>query len=59
MVETNSAVAIYWTHPAADVAIKALRDERLEMKNLSIIGKNYEPEAHATADVTTKHTAAR
>jgi uncharacterized membrane protein len=47
MLDMNSAVAIYSTHPAAEVAIKALRDEHIEMKNLSIIGKDYETQEHA------------
>ncbi len=47
MNELNSTVAIYDTHTFAEDAIKALRDARFDMKQLSIIGKDYHTEEHA------------
>jgi hypothetical protein len=48
MTNMNSAVAIYTTHSAAEEAIKSLHDERFEMKHMSILGKDYRTEEHAT-----------
>jgi hypothetical protein len=47
MTESNFTVAVYDTHTAAEDAIKALRDSGYDMKNLSIIGKDYQTEEHA------------
>lgn len=47
MADSSFAVAIYDTHTGAEEAIKSLRDERFEMKHLSIIGKDYQTEEHA------------
>src|SRR5579872_1727912 len=47
MAELNSAVAIYDTHTSAEGAIRALREARFEMKQLSIVGKDYQTEEHA------------
>lgn len=47
MTEPNSTIAIYDTHTFAEEAIKALRDARFEMKDLSIIGKDFTTEEHA------------
>jgi hypothetical protein len=47
MDQSNSTVAIYDTHTFAEDAIKALREARFEMKQLSIIGKDYHTEEHA------------
>jgi uncharacterized membrane protein len=47
MTESNFAVAIYDTHGAAEDAIKALREARFEIKDLSILGKDYRTEEHA------------
>jgi hypothetical protein len=46
MVTFDSAVAIYDTHVDADAAIKALRDAKFTMGQLSIIGKDYHTEEH-------------
>ncbi|MGA2447276.1 MAG: hypothetical protein ABTD50_01225 [Polyangiaceae bacterium] len=46
MSESEFAVAVYDTHGFAEEAIKALRDQHFEMKQLSIIGKDYQTEAH-------------
>ncbi len=47
MAQSNSVVAVYDSHTVAESAIKALRDAHFEMKNLSIIGKDYRTEEHA------------
>jgi uncharacterized membrane protein len=47
MAESNTAVAIYHTHAAAEAALKDLRDQRFDLKQLSIIGKDYRTEEHA------------
>jgi uncharacterized membrane protein len=47
MVESSSVVAIYDTHALAEEAIKALREARFDMKQLSIVGKDYQTEEHA------------
>ena len=41
MSETNSAVAIYETHSAAEEAVKELQKSGFDMKKLSIVGKDY------------------
>jgi hypothetical protein len=46
MTELNSAVAIYDTHTEAEAAIKALREAKFDMRQLSIIGKDYHTEEH-------------
>ena len=46
MSESNSTVAIYDTHTAAEGALKALRDASFEIKQLSIIGKDYRTQEH-------------
>jgi hypothetical protein len=46
-MDMHSAVAVYDTHTAAEAAIKALREERFDMKQLSIIGKDFRTEEHA------------
>src|SRR5277367_650089 len=47
MAESNCAVAVYETHTAAEDAMKALREAHFEMKQLSIVGKDYQTEEHA------------
>jgi uncharacterized membrane protein len=47
MTASDSAVAIYDTHTLAEDAIKALREARFDMKQLSIVGKDYATEEHA------------
>jgi hypothetical protein len=46
MVQSNSAVAVYDSHTEADAAIKALRDAKFQMGQLSIVGKDYHTEEH-------------
>ena len=40
----NSIVAIYPTHIAAEAAVKELQQARFDMKNLSIVGRDYHTE---------------
>jgi hypothetical protein len=41
-----SAVAIYNTHTDAEAAVKELQDSGIDMKLLSIVGKDYRTEDH-------------
>ena len=43
-VEHDSVVAVYDSHPAAEVAVRALAKSGFDMKKLSIIGKDYATE---------------
>jgi len=42
----SSAVAIYNTHTDAEAAVKELQDSGIDMKLLSIVGKDYRTEDH-------------
>ena len=44
MSATNAAVAIYDTHPQAEEAVKELQRSGIDMKKLSIVGKDYHTE---------------
>lgn len=46
LTRKDIAVAIYDSHPQAESAVKALQHAGFEMKNLSIIGKDYHTEEH-------------
>jgi hypothetical protein len=46
-IASSSAVAVYDTHTLAEDAIKALREARFDVKQLSIVGKDYTTEEHA------------
>jgi uncharacterized membrane protein len=41
MTQSNSVVAIFKTHTGAESAVKELQQEGFDMKNLSIVGKDY------------------
>ena len=45
--EEHSIVAIYDSHEGAEAAIKALQQAGLDMKRLSIVGKDFHTEEHA------------
>ncbi|MGA3121305.1 MAG: general stress protein [Polyangiaceae bacterium] len=47
MSKTSAAVAVYATHDEADAAIKSLQKSGFDMKNLSIVGKDFRTEEHA------------
>jgi hypothetical protein len=44
MSETNAAVGIYATHSQAEAAVKELQRCGVDMKKLSIVGKDYHTE---------------
>ena len=44
MSETNSVVAIYDSHSQAEEAVKKLQKSGIDMKKLSIVGKDYHTE---------------
>ncbi len=44
MDKTDSVVAVFSNHQAAETAIKKLAEDGFEIKNLSIIGKGYHSE---------------
>src|SRR5580704_8436860 len=48
MTKMNSVVAIYDTHPQAEEAVKNLQKEGIDMKKLSIVGKDYHSEENVT-----------
>lgn len=47
MSEQNSVVAVYATHEGAEEAVKKLQHGGIDMKMLSIVGKNTHTEEHA------------
>ena len=47
MSKKSAAVAVYATHDEADAAIKSLQKSGFDMKNLSIVGKDFRTEDHA------------
>lgn len=46
MAHENSVVCIYNTHSDAEAGVKALRSSGFNMKQLSIVGKDYHSEEH-------------
>jgi len=46
MNKTNSVVAIYPSHTAAEAAIKDLQQSGFDMKKLSIVGRDYHTDEH-------------
>lgn len=53
MPDKNSVVAIYDTHTAAEAAVKELQKCKFDMKQLSIVGKDYHTEEHVVGYYTT------
>src|SRR5271156_4728578 len=41
MENTNTVIAVFADHPAAETAIKKLTSAGVDMKNLSVVGKGY------------------
>ncbi len=50
---TNHTVAVFATHDQAEAAIKSLSDSGYDMKNLSIIGQDYQTEEQPVGFVNT------
>jgi hypothetical protein len=48
----HSVVAVYDSHAGAEAAVKALQQEGVDMKRLSILGLNIHTEEHATGFYT-------
>lgn len=46
MSKCNSVVAVYSSHPMAEVAIKTLQKSGYDLKKLSIIGRDYHTDEH-------------
>ncbi|WP_029632159.1 general stress protein [Zavarzinella formosa] len=46
MTITNSVVAVFKSHEKAEAAIRNLQKDGFDMKNLSIVGKDYHTEEH-------------
>jgi heat induced stress protein YflT len=46
MAENNAVVGIYNSHTEAEKTIKELQRPGLDMKKLSIVGKDYHTEEH-------------
>jgi uncharacterized membrane protein len=46
MSKSNSVVAIYASHPEAEAAVKELQRAGFEMKQLSIVGRDYHTDEH-------------
>ena len=44
MEKTDTVIAVFADHPAAEAAVKMLADSGFEMKNLSVVGKGYHSE---------------
>ena len=53
MPDKNSVVAIYDSHTAAEAAVKELHKSKFDMKQLSIVGKDYHTEEHVVGYYTT------
>jgi uncharacterized membrane protein len=46
MSDTNSVVAVFDTHDAAEQAVQDLQRSGFDMKKLSIVGKDYQTDEH-------------
>src|SRR5208283_1589452 len=53
MSETNSVVAIYETHSQAEEAVKELQRSGFDMKQMSIVGKDYHTDEHVVGYYST------
>jgi uncharacterized membrane protein len=52
-IDKNMAIAIYSTHTEAEAAVRALQDSGFDMKELSIVGKDYDKEERVLGYYTT------
>ena len=41
MADTNAVIAVYDNHSAAEDAVKELQRAGFDIKNLSVVGKDY------------------
>lgn len=51
--KVNSVVAVFESHNQAEDAIRKLQEDGFDMKNLSIVGKDYHTEEHVVGYYTT------
>src|SRR5512146_462307 len=54
MSKTNAIVALYRTHPEAEVALNALEQSGFDMKEMSVVGRDYHAEEHVIGCCTTR-----
>ncbi len=45
-IENNSVAGVYNTHTAAEAAVRELQKAGIDMKKLSVVGKDYHSEEH-------------
>ncbi len=48
----DTVIAVFADHQAAEAAVKKLTAAGFEMKNLSVVGKGYEPKKRSSASTT-------
>jgi uncharacterized membrane protein len=53
IAKTNSVVAVFASHDQAEDAIRELQKDGFDMKQLSIVGKDYHTEEHVVGYYTT------
>src|SRR5277367_6067850 len=46
MTDTNAVIAVYESHLAAEDAVKELQKSGIDMKKLSVVGKDYHTDEH-------------
>ncbi len=49
---TNTIIAVYNSHEEAEAAVKSLANDGVDLKKLSIVGKNYHSEENVTGYYT-------
>ena len=49
---SNSIVAVYPTHLAAEASVKELQQSGFDMKKLSIVGRDYHTDEHVVGTTT-------
>ena len=54
MENTDTVIAVFADHPAAEAAIKKLTGAGFDMKNLSVVGKGYHTDEKVVAHLGTK-----
>ncbi len=47
-MNTSSVVAVFQTHQGAEKAVKSLQEAGLDLRQISIVGKDYHTEEHVT-----------
>ncbi len=52
MEKTDTVIAVFADHNAAEAAVKKLTAAGFEMKNLSVVGKGYQTDEKSSASTT-------